>query len=77
MEKLGVREWLTIALASVAAIGSMAVSQYRVGIVEEGMKALRDEPMRLTLLERDMRLLRCEIRNVKAIVKSLPERDCD
>jgi hypothetical protein len=74
---LGAKEWITIALAAVAAIGSMAVSQYRVGQVEETIKTMVGEPLKLALLERDVKSLRCEIRQVKAIVKNQPEKDCD
>jgi hypothetical protein len=74
---LGAKEWITIAIASIAAIGSMAVSQYRVGQVEETVRALNGEPLKLALLERDVRSLRCDIRNLKAIIKQQPERDCD
>ncbi len=73
----GAKEWITIAIAAIAAIGSMAVSQYRVGQVEETVRLMSGEPLKLALLERDVRALRCEIRNLKAIVKQLPERDCD
>ncbi len=74
---LGAKEWITIAIASIAAIGSMAVSQYRVGQVEESVRQMSGEPLKLALLERDVRALRCEIRNLKAIVRQQPERDCD
>jgi len=74
---LGAKEWITIAIAAIAAIGSMSVSQYRVGQVEETVRQLSGEPLKLALLERDVRALRCEIRNLKAIVRSQPERDCD
>jgi hypothetical protein len=73
---LGAKEWVTIAIAAVAAVGSMAVSQYRVGQVEADVKELSGDPLKLALLERDVKALGCEIKNVKRIVRNQPEQDC-
>ena len=73
---LGAKEWVTIAIAATAAVGSMAVSQYRVGQVEERVHTLSGDPLKLALLEQDVTALRCDIRNLKRIVRNQPEQDC-
>jgi hypothetical protein len=75
--KIDYKSLFPIAVAVVTAAGSLAVSQYRVGQVETWVSDLKDNPVKLVLLERDVKLLRCEIRNVKRIIRNQAENDCD
>jgi hypothetical protein len=75
--KIDLKTIVPIAIAVITAAGSLAVSQYRVGQVESRVSELKDSPVKLVLLERDVKLLRCEIRNVKRIIRNQAESDCD
>lgn len=76
-QKIDFKTLVPIAIAVITAAGSLAVSQYRVGQVETKVTDLKDNPLKLVLLERDVKLLRCEIRNVKRIIRNQAENDCD
>lgn len=72
-----VKTWLPLLIAAAGIVGTFAVSQFRVSQVEEQLKELKGEPLRLSILERDVRYVRCELRNIRKLLKSLPEQDCD
>ena len=74
---LDLKTLLPVLLVAAGVIGTFAVSQYRIDAVEEDVKSFRGEPLRLSLLERDVKLVRCEVRNVRRLLKSQPETDCD
>jgi hypothetical protein len=70
------KEFWPLIVAAAMAIASFAVANYRVSQVEATLAATKGEPLKLALLEQEVRFLRCEIRNVKRILKSQPEQDC-
>lgn len=76
-DKLGIKEYLTIGIALLGVAGTFAVSNYRIGLIETRVTKYEDDPVRLTLLERDVKALRCDIGNLKRVLKQQPERDCN
>lgn len=70
------KEYWTIIVGVLIAAGSLAVAQYRVGEVEAKLNEIKGEPLKLAILERDVGRMKCEIGNVKRILRTQPEIDC-
>jgi hypothetical protein len=71
-----IREFWPLIVAAAMAIASFAVANYRVEQVEAKVTELKGEPLKLALLEQDVRRLKCEVGNVKRLLKQQPEQDC-
>lgn len=74
MDKL--KEYWTVLAGVFIAVGSLAVAQYRVGEVERSVEKLDKEPLKIAMLEREVGRLRCDIGNVKRLLRNQPENDC-
>lgn len=70
------KEFWPLIVAAAMAIASFAVADYRVEQVEAKVSEMRGEPLKLALLEADVRRLRCEIGNVKRLLKQQDEQFC-
>jgi len=70
------KELIAIIIAIAAAIGSFAVAQYRINDMDDQMRELRGQPLKLAILDSDVHHLKCEIGNVKRLLKQQPETDC-
>lgn len=71
-----IKDYWSIILGVLIAAGSLAVAQYRVGEIESRLEELKGEPLKLVILERDVGRMKCEIGNVKRILRNQPEIDC-
>lgn len=74
--KFELKEVLAIAIAVVAAAGAFAVAQYRIDALNTKVEKLEDQPMRLGILESEVKRTRCDVGNIKRLIKSQPETDC-
>lgn len=71
-----VREWWPVIMAIFFAVASGAVALYRVSEVEAALKEIREEPVKVRELQGDVRRIKCEIGNVKNLIKSQSEVLC-
>jgi len=74
--KFELKEILAIAIAVVAAAGAFAVAQYRIDSLNSKVEKLEDQPIRLSILENEVKRTRCDVGNIKRLIKSQPETDC-
>lgn len=74
--KFSLDQVLTMAVAVVGVAGTFAVMNWRVDDVDQRLTELKGEPLKLALLESDVRRLKCEIGNVKRLIKQQPEENC-
>lgn len=70
------KDYWPVLVALVAAVGAAFVSDYRVTQVETAVTEMKGEPLKLAILERDVAQMRCEIGNVKRLLRNQPENDC-
>ncbi len=70
------KDYWSIIAGVLIAVGSLAVAQYRISEVEETIDRLNSEPLKIALLEREVGRLRCDIGNVKRIIRNQAEQDC-
>lgn len=74
--KLELKDWLTIGTAVVTGAVALALADYRVSQAENRLDEIKGEPLKLAFVEKDVGRMKCEIENVKLLLKQLPERFC-
>lgn len=75
--KFELKDVLTIGAFLVGVVGTFVTMQNRVDGLQDQVEVLKGEPMKLAFVERDVRRLRCDVNNVKRLLKNQPENDCD
>lgn len=65
-----------LAVAATAIIGTYTLTEFRLAQVEQTVRQSSDQPLRLGLIENDVRRLRCDVGNVKRLIKNQVETDC-
>lgn len=71
-----IEQLLTMAVALAGVVGTFAVMSWRVDDVDTRLKEMNGEPLKLALLESDVRRLKCEVVNVKRLLKNQAEDAC-
>lgn len=71
-----VKNYWPVLVATVAVIGAAYVANYRLEEVETKQSEMKGEPLKLALLQSDVSRLKCEVGNVKRLLRSQPEIDC-
>lgn len=74
--KLGVGEWITLGVIAAGLISAFAVMQFQINNHQDAVDKMDEQSIDLALLKSDVKRMRCEIGNVKRLIKSQPERDC-
>lgn len=71
-----VKNYWPVVVAAAAIIGAAYVANYRITEVERRQTEMQGEPLKLALLQSDVLRLKCEVNNVKRLIKQQEERDC-
>lgn len=71
-----VKNYWPVLVATVAIIGAAYVADYRLSAVEEKLRDMKGEPLKMATLEGDVKRLQCDVRNVKKLLRNQPESDC-
>lgn len=71
-----VKNYWPVLVAVVAIIGAAYVADYRISEIETKQSEMKGEPLKLALLQSDVSRLKCEVQNVKRLLRSQPEQDC-
>lgn len=75
--KLDLSIIISILVAVASAAGTLAVTQWRVSAVEQDVSNYKSEPLRLSRVEWEVKRMRCDVGNVKRLLKNQPETDCE
>lgn len=75
--KLDLSVVISILVAVAGFAGTLAVSQWRINDLAEEVREAKGQPLRLSRVEWEVKQMRCDINNVKRILKNQPERDCE
>lgn len=72
-----VKTYWPIVVMAAAIVGAAYVADYRIRAIEEKQSEVKGEPLKLALLEQSVKRLRCDVRNVKRLLKNQDEVDCE
>lgn len=71
-----VKTYWPIVVMAAAIVGAAYVADYRITAIEKEQSEVKGEPLKLALLQSDVTRLKCEVQNVKRLLKQQEERDC-